>query len=188
MALCINTINGELCTNKANKSGYCKACESTVSGKSALELQTLEEAKKTARAEALRRAKVEQRQEILLEDISDSILEIRDIEGVRRLELKVMQGLVDGTIDSKAGSPIVQLLKHQCELLGITMEKEEKLDSSQREMALQIAIKMSPEQMLKLLGDFSHGMQNLVKEVKTQQRDILVVPKEVISGAEIFDS
>lgn len=166
MALCIGIKNGALCTNRGDKNtGYCKDCNpayALLADREAAELSR-KEAKKAAELK-LKRA---QREEIQSERLTEAILEIQDLESLRRLELMILQGLVDGSIEGRAGSSIVALLKHQQDLLTKTaLERREYLSPNERQHAMQRAEDMTVNEMLTLLGDFKHGMKVLAKQAR----------------------
>lgn len=139
-----------------------------------------EDRRKEAKTKADKEAKARQRQEILEQQINEAILEVRDLESLRRLELKIMEGLVSGVIDSKAGSPLSQMLKHQAALLPLTVGREDgSLQPHERDAAVQIAINMPPDQMLALLADFGNGMRGLIKQARTEPPAITIQAREV---------
>jgi hypothetical protein len=194
MTLCAGIRDGWPCSQEAAPvRSYCTRCDPDVSALSfgnrapLIKQQELarrieaEERDKKAKQRSEQEAKIEQRKEIVAQEIQDAILEVRDLESLRRLELKIMEGLVSGAIDSKAGSPLSQMLKHQAELLRITVLKDENaLHPHEREAAVQIAITMSPEKMLNLLADFSGGMASLRKQARgTEPPTITVSANEV---------
>lgn len=192
---CIAIESSRRCTNpQETTSGLCLNCyakrterevdrRTQVEEKEQLRRAQIEEKEqlrqKKEKAEATE-ARKKQRQEIEAQKLYDKIVECRDVESLRQLELKILAEFVTGMsgeglsmIDPKFGSPIVQLLKHQAELLGVTKKGNEGLkDPKQREVAINIAVNMSPEQQIQLLGDFATGMKLIEKQAKIDAIDI----------------
>lgn len=163
---------GAFCTKRPGSNGFCKSCDPNASRDYEREEQQLRrEEAAAARAKVLKK---EQSAEIMAQEIKDKILEITDLEGLRRLELKVLEMFVsvDCSIDARFGSAIVQLLKHQADMLQAVKPDEGLKGAGQREIAIQIALKMTPEQQLMLLGDFAQGMKLIEKQAKSEVVDI----------------
>jgi len=184
MSYCISFVNGQMCPNKSNSSGFCREHDPSTAITVRKEMEAL--SRKAAKKEAERIEKMEQREEIAAQVLSDAIAECQSIEGLRKLELKIVQGLVDNTIDPRAGSAITQILKHQERLIDRHHEGEEDLNADQREHALRKAKAMTAIDMLALLGDFAHGVAKLTKAAKTEVIDI--TPSEVLSVTQDSDS
>ncbi len=165
--ICIGMLpDRTLCTKRANRSGYCRSCDP----------ETKKEQIKAAKKQAEKDAKDEQRNEIFQQDLKHMILECRTHEDLRKLELKIMEGLIDGSIaDPRVGSPIVQILKHQEDLLDRAAPDKDDLKPHEREKAIKIAISMSEDQMLALIGDFAHGLKNLVRQAKEEAQAVPVI-------------
>jgi hypothetical protein len=172
--------DGVLCTSTAEKkSGYCKQhnpAYALVPDKELAEIQ-----RKEAKREAEKKAKKEQRMEIQTENIREAILEINDVESLRRLELLVLQGLIDGTVDGRAGSSIVGLLKHQQELLRETEgTSKDNLSASERDALLRRAGEMSLNDMLETIGDFQHAFKRMTKQAKIDAQVVEATEVKVI--------
>lgn len=163
---------GKFCSKKAKRTGYCDDCDPNRDREYELELK--KQRREEAARLAARQAKIEQKNEILSQQLKDAILEIKDIEGLRLLELKVLELMLnpENNLDPRFSSAIVQLLKHQSELLTVTKQQGGQLDAGQREIAIQIALKMSPEQQITLLGDFNEGMKQIEKQAQVEAIDV----------------
>ena len=167
MAECIYMFpSGELCPARANRQGYCKEHDPTDAKKRARDEQ--DKRRERAEKEAEREDRLQQRRDIFAQQLKEAVLEINDLESLRRVELKVLHALITGEIeDPRVGSPVVQLLKHQETLLEKTAKKDQALTQNQREVIVQLALQMPPEKQLELLGDLAGGVKKLATQVKT---------------------
>jgi len=168
---CINVLNdGSLCPQTATtKTGYCKACDPKL---------LAAERKKFAKRELAKREKEEQRAEIDKQQLENMITECHTVDELRLLNLKIMQSIVAGHIDPRAGSSIVQLLKHQESLIDRKGEEAGDTKPHERDKAVQMAKEMSSEDMLGLIGDIAHGVKNLIKKAKTEEPTTITIKAE----------
>lgn len=169
---CIGTkTDGSFCEKRAKANGYC--LDHDPAKKRDLEKEQKQQQREEAARESARKAKYDQRREIFEKDLNEMVLECNDLESLRRLELKIMKALIDGTIDDpRIGSPVVQLLKHQADLIEMVKPDDGLKNAGQREIAIMIAMKMPAEQQLQLLGDFAQGMKLIEKQAKTEAIEV----------------
>lgn len=159
---------GKPCPGKGLRNGFCRKCDPAEQTRQ--KHLKIKEAKKAAEAAAKR----EQAEELDNIELEDMVKQCQSVEDIRKLELKILGKIATGTIDPRAGSSIVQLLKHQVDLLDrkklddptITEEEKDKIRSKAR--------KMTAEEMLMLLGEFAQGYKNLVKAVREEPAENLI--------------
>jgi hypothetical protein len=172
--------DGSLCENPANEFGYCKDCDPV---NLAQKKREAEKRKKEAKREEERKDREEQRREILAEELHEMITGCRSLEDLRKLELRIIKALIEGSIpDPRVGSPLAQLLKHQEALIRACKGNADDLEPHQRDRAIQLAKQMSPEQMLGLIGDLAQGMRLLSKQVRQEDNVITISAREVVDA------
>lgn len=159
--LCSGTNDdGSLCGNKARKSGFCAKCDPHAAE---------EEKRKQRSLEAEKKQKEDQAQEIFEQNTLNMIAECQTIEDLRKLELKILEGVVINRIDSRAAGAIVNILKHQEDLIDRKHQGSDELKDNERERAVRKSKEMNTDQMLGLIGDLAHGMRKLIKEAKAEE-------------------
>ena len=160
-SLCMGlTETGAYCGNRARKSGFCASCDPHANA---------EEKRKQAKLDAEKKIKKEQAAEIAEQQLDQMIQECQSIEDLRMLELQILRQIVKAEIDPRAGSAIVNILKHQENLIDRKDEDQGDLKDNERARTIQKAKEMSVEQMLGLIGDFAHGMKKLIKDAKAEE-------------------
>lgn len=168
--MCINMLaDGTICTRPARNSGYCKECDPK---------STVEEQRKIARENLERAKKQEQKKELFDQELTDMVAECHSVEDVRKVQLKVIEGLIRGTVDARAGASIAAMLKHQEHLLDRKDEDNKDLKPNERDRAIALAKEMTPETMLGFIGDMAHGIKNLIKKAKEQEAVITISAQE----------
>lgn len=157
-----------LCDNQAirNGKGYCAVCDPN-------------ERKKRARLQAEEEARKEQARAIQSQELDAMIEECSTIDDLRKLELKILSQVARGLIDPRAGSSIVQICKHQEQLIDRKENEGKDLNDGDRERAIALAKEMSPEKMLGFIGDIAHGLKFLMKEAKSAPLALTVEAEEV---------
>lgn len=108
--------NGSRCRNSGVHNGFCGIHDPAqrMNRQQSKELEILKEELEAQKEYA---SELENQIEDLssegLERIKKIVLDIKDLETLRIAEKVVLNGLIDGTIDPKAGGACSQLLKHQ---------------------------------------------------------------------------
>lgn len=146
MALCIGSKpNGDYCRKKGSReTGYCDGCDPS------------------------KNSDVSISQELL-----DSIPKVETLQDLRKLELLLLDGIVTGAVDSRAGSSIAALCKHQAELILKLLPKGEKIDGEGREALIEISLRMSDREAHTLMQDFTGQFGKLLT---TNQNKVIDVP------------
>lgn len=160
MALCLGSkSNGKPCDKKGGRTtGFCTECDARNRGlpKAVVVLPTAEG-------------------NMVDQELLDMIPAVENLEQLRKMELKIIDGLVTGVIDPKCGSSVAALCKHQAELIEKLKPKEEKLDETGRQAAINISIQMKQEERWSLMQDFTGGFAKLLKEA---QQKTITIPAE----------
>lgn len=187
MSFCDAIINDKLCGKIANRTGKCNSCSmnapllpAPVEPKKPTK-EMIRQRQEQARKEIAKMQANEIRQGMIL----DAALETLDLEGLRRLELRILADLMDpeGQIDVKASNAIVNLLRHQEELIKQTEKLKPKIDANEREAMIRLASQQSVEENLRLLNDF-HG--EAVKNLHARAReDVIEAEFKVIEGKNV---
>lgn len=113
---------GTQCKNKPHGSGYCGIHSPNLQAEKNIEKTMAKVEEREAKCAKLEVQLANQIQAAQLlnqstVEIKKVIGEIKDLPSLRRAELAVINGLIEGTIDAKAGGAISQMLKHQGEIL-----------------------------------------------------------------------
>jgi hypothetical protein len=178
--------HGNACEGKALKSGFCRACDpsSVVDRTEARAKAAAAAARKKAAKEAEKAVKKEQSIELQKQQLRQMFMECQSLEDVRMLGLKIAADVATGEIDPRAGSPLVQLMKQQIDLLDRKRSEDPELKDSEKERVQRLAKAMSSEDMLVYIGDTKHGFKMLVTKAREEPDDSIlsIEAKEITDG------
>lgn len=160
MANCMGiTKAGDLCTRVAQANGWCNQHQPVQrKTKDRKEQITLVNSDGTADVE-------EQR------SINSMIASIKDLETLKEAQKRVIQGLVDGTVDPKVGSAISQMLKHHADLIDKTKPDDDEINDTTKQRITDKAKAMTMAEAWNFLQDFNENMKAVVGAVKKEQRE-----------------
>lgn len=108
-------------------------------------------------------------------EIIETIGRVQDLESLKTAELAIIQGLVAGDIDPKAGGPVASLLKHHADLLKAE-RPDGTLKEEERKQLMQLSLSLSINDAWLMLQDLAGGMKQLIEKAK-QEAAITILPE-----------
>lgn len=123
------------------------------------------------------------------DEIADHIRSISDLESLKEAQKEVAIAIMDGVIDNKSAGAIVQLLRHQAELIKNTAPPPEVLTEAQGGTLLERSKNMTETECFELLQDWNTGLKKLIQAVQTVEKTpaLLEAPAETVEAQQVTE-